>query len=552
MVNAAAAARRKERRSRSYRDKRASIERASRQDLAERSRRAVNERAVDPSAAAVDNAPELDLGKMVQQGAAAGLSYHRRMRRQHCAVCDCGKSCEFVLVGLSGDGESETKRMLEKLNQSPSLPEHLREYYTCPHRGVYAWVGSVMLSPFETAYAKENRAVSAKCCAQCWKEVRKGALPKFAINNGLYMATSEGAPMDGLSAQELNVLALYPPSWSVQSVYACPGKRSKIMGHSVCRVGDFEGMNEAVAHIPSIAHGTMHVHLSGPMTSYDVARLKKPFEVRRGHARRACNWLKTCNALYASVGVDDDALTDLLPAGALPGTVRDCTTSVAGEDPAGAQPLSEVVAGSPLRASVLTVGDDDRTEEERLEDVGFGPGVQKVHYKLGKMVADHKRGTVPGRFPGLFPYGRGGPAETRAKAIGERAYLKHVLMLSHGRFGADQRFCLEMFDGLQRANSVSACLRAKVSRPELAAQLTFDEIQTAVQARLEAIQQYKRGAAPASGGGAALVSDASRNLLLTVDAGQRVSHGTTHEAPGLRAKVFALRRLYGGSTLWVT
>ena len=92
-----------------------------------------------------------------------------------------------------------------------------------------------------------------------------------------------------------------------------------------------------------------------------------------------------------------------------------------------AEPMSEVVTGSPLRASVLTVGDDDRTEEERLRDAEICGGVQKVHYKLGKMVADHKRDTVPGRFPGLFPYGCGGPAETRPKAIGERAYLKHVL-----------------------------------------------------------------------------------------------------------------------------
>jgi hypothetical protein len=59
------------------------------------------------------------------------------------------------------------------------------------------------------------------------------------------------------------VLCLFPPCWQVQHIYACPGRREKIRGHSTCRVGDAGAVEAAVRTLPSTKHAALHVHISG-------------------------------------------------------------------------------------------------------------------------------------------------------------------------------------------------------------------------------------------------------------------------------------------------
>jgi hypothetical protein len=205
--------------------------------------------------------------------------------------------------------------------------------------------------------------------------------------------------------------------------------------------------------------------------------------------------------------------------GTLPRTVSDAAVAPSEDvdcDEVDGAPESEAVAAPPFRASILTVGEDVRTTAEVLDDSTAPRGSGKAHYRLGGRVPDYDPNTVPGRFVGLFPFGTGGPAEHRERKVGFERYIKHAMKLARGQFSGSQRWCLEMFDQLQRSNAVGASLRAKVAKPEEVGDVSIGEVDAAIQARLAVNQGYTTGAALASGtvGQVDGLSRADRLLLI--------------------------------------
>jgi hypothetical protein len=123
------------------------------------------------------------------------------------------------------------------------------------------------------------------------------------------------------------------------------------------------------------------------MTPYSKARqLTAPLILRQHEVLAAETFLSSHNTKSETVTVSQDALATIPEKEPLICTVSDVSEPAEGDpdeidDEAAVD--SGIVASSPFRSSILTVGDDVRTTLELLDNSTMQPGPAKAHFKLG-------------------------------------------------------------------------------------------------------------------------------------------------------------------------
>jgi len=110
------------------------------------------------------------------------------------------------------------------------------------------------------------------------------------------------------------------------------------------------------------------------------------------------------------------------------------------------------------RASYITMTEDVRSEVERQHDA-----TSSFVYRPGnEPVPAYDRRLLTSIYPGLFPFGRGGPDESRAVAVSQEKCVAHYLKLSTRQFATHPEFLIERFDTREKSEAIrNTCMSVK-------------------------------------------------------------------------------------------
>ncbi|KAJ7615408.1 hypothetical protein FB45DRAFT_758031 [Roridomyces roridus] len=205
---------------------------------------------------------------------------------------------------------------------------------------------------------------------------------------------------------------------------------------------------------------------SSPPTPEWLRDHAKPLAVNAGRVRRALQWLKVHNPLYKDVTINEQCLDDLEHNPVLPFTIEHVQPSTAGSiatsrydatpsiDP-GSKPDEESI---PFENVVITDIDCHASSNElraaalRLRFPRGGGGyIQIPHDRVPENEFRKDSLLFPLMYPTLFPYGLGGPNDSRRNVpISLKHHVKHLLNLADRRFQEHPSFMFTAFNILQR------------------------------------------------------------------------------------------------------
>ena len=309
---------------------------------------------------------------------------------------------------------------------------------------------NMLLSPNGNIPNTNTVSLCTSCESYYFKNATKKKPGKFAIANGLYMAVlptefKELNPMEIEMCAQVQLISWIRTNWCQSNRY--------MRGHSYACIADPTIPAKLIPR--NIAETRQYyITLVGPKTKTDQYKHHLKTLVRKDQINAFCDFLIENNILYTNVGVVDLNL----------GTLTDNIINAVNTSECPGEVTSHHLA--------------------ETEDPNLLPNINNKHYTSllttntllslqppnvilaasNQYIKDRKGENIPLAFPGLYPYGTGGPTEVRETAIGLAEYVKHVLKLSHRTFAQHNSFGLIMFDLISVRNVFhSTCLRTKMN-----------------------------------------------------------------------------------------
>lgn len=330
------------------------------------------------------------------------------------------------------------------------LPNEIRAYYTYKGAGKQNYMKKIMLSP--RACFKDDRFC---ICSYCESSVQRNEIPLRTIANGFEIGP---CPKELTELNEIE-LAFISPIRVHGNIFTYFGGVRGVKGwHSFIKV-DLKNIAHGLHQINEMGEAVPNliaVVMSGRFTKEAKARTMKKNSLRRLEAKAAFDWMNKNNSHFVSqyIGENFDNLPDPLLV----------DTSEEAEPTAdNIEEVDEFTVVFPDNTlGELNGGQKNSDEYKRM--------VSKVQDSNGdffvlsggtEYLKDFKGNNLSKAFPLQFPYGLGGPSDTRNRPINSLDYLTHVINLSQSRF-SHQLFVLVCYNMIQRQKMlVNATWRMK-------------------------------------------------------------------------------------------
>ncbi|KUF81853.1 Neutral zinc metallopeptidase [Phytophthora nicotianae] len=193
-----------------------------------------------------------------------------------------------------------------RLKPPPNLPLGIREYYDLS--GVDTAFEGMMLG--KRGVVARDQQITLQMCASCKTSLmdkKRINPPKFAIANGLYMASLPETLLDSTFTENA-MLNLAQPMHFISVVRG--GKHASLRSHAYF----FRANPAPPAQIlprDVVSEGVIGVTIVGAMTSAQKAATLKKYDVRLSRLRQQLRWYKEHNHLYKYVEEQEDWETSL-------------------------------------------------------------------------------------------------------------------------------------------------------------------------------------------------------------------------------------------------
>lgn len=313
--------------------------------------------------------------------------------------------------------------------------------------------------------------MSLQLCDTCCKSLQRGAMPRLAIANRLFIGdvpielqnlTPIEESMISLCHAKCMIIHLRSASAGLSSDTAtsCLDQRG-VKGHIIVHPQQAAVVAELLP--PSIEDIVAPVCVifvgSHPPSNEWIMKHAKPLAVRVNIVRRALVWLKHHNYLYRNIRINDAVLNDIDRMSSLPFHVEHLEE---GSD----VPVSNYVPNESVDVANM---DEIPFESVYITDVDGHATSNQLRAAAVKHVREKGGGYIelphgenpenefnnsqlfPKLYPSLFPYGIGGFEDSRRKIpVAMQSQIKHFMNIADRRFKHHQSFIFTAFNILQR------------------------------------------------------------------------------------------------------
>ncbi|KLO18885.1 hypothetical protein SCHPADRAFT_912917 [Schizopora paradoxa] len=150
-------------------------------------------------------------------------------------------------------------------------------------------------------------------CLECYKTLKRGHLPKYALNNSLYVG-SMPEEFNDLTWVEEVVCSLYRPLVNITRLFCSEDKNARVFHGNMCA---FEMNVASTASVlpwaPSDITDSLSIAFIGN-SNYKKACVKRLYSIRKSKVWGFLNWLKRYNHLYSHIELDE-AVMDMYDIG---------------------------------------------------------------------------------------------------------------------------------------------------------------------------------------------------------------------------------------------
>lgn len=394
----------------------------------------------------------------------------RALAESPCAVC----------------GQNYPTRLLDS-HLVDSLPLCM---LSAPSRRAGAWqVPSPMEGhPTLSEYILEPRGVKSTAdgtitldmCSSCSKDLTAGNLPRCALANSIY-AGPVPEELAGLTPMEESLIARCRAKCTiVQLQYQ--GKNDPKDEHRTrpdlqrAIKGNIVTFPQHPTFLPSLLPPPIEeivqyvcvVFIGSQMPEKEwFETYATPLAVRPDRIRRALEWLKANNRLYADIELNEDCLRQLPTDGRLlpfhyelvdPSEARDSATSRYDSNENSSETRDGIAQGNEIPFSTVVmsnVGENTKSNELREAAAAHlrvkkAPVITMPHDPTFANEFDNPA-LFPSLYPTLFPYGLGGFEDaTRRHTLSLKNHVRCLLSLADDRFRVHRSFLFTAFNILQR------------------------------------------------------------------------------------------------------
>lgn len=319
----------------------------------------------------------------------------------------------------------------------------------------------------------EGGVIRLDMCRDCHACLRRGKLPSFALANDMVLGDVPEALRGLTPVEEALIARCRAKSWIVhlrESDVKGMAQRG-MKGHVIVYPQHPEGLRNVLPPpVEDLQRYICVVFVGSQKPSQSWFNTKaSPLLVRQEKIRRALQFLKQANPLYADVEIDEGALSALPENAMLPFRVQHKTGEGTEEmltdrydgvvDAVMYQSRQEREANGSDQIvfdSVVVTDVDENTslKDKRLAAMRHlrtaGKGHVAVPHDLNPVNEFRNPELFPMMYPTLFPYGRGGFDSTdRPVNVSTEAHIRHLLHLTDSRFQEHFSFIFVAFNMMQ-------------------------------------------------------------------------------------------------------
>ena len=336
--------------------------------------------------------------------------------------------------------------------------------------------------------SQSDQEARLRLCFGCARDIKAMRVPKFALANYLFCGTIPDV-LSKLSPVEESMIALCHARCIMVQLKTMRGNQISqraYRGHAIFHQQDTTKVETLLPpSIEDILTPICVLFIGSTRPSFKwIREHAKPLVVRADRVRRALQWLKINNPLYASITINHEVLNAIEKEGGLPyhveyaddGKVAAAPTST--HDP---NLRSSVVLGCDEEATPgdipfenLVVSDLDNTSTPQdlraaaLRHLMSGKGFFMYGHSAVLESEYHNSTLFPSLYPTLFPYGTGGFDDIRRHPrISMATHARHLLNIADSRFREHPSFIFSVFNILQR-REVCRQTTMRVSRDSFA------------------------------------------------------------------------------------
>ena len=408
-------------------------------------------------------------------------------------------------------------------------------------------IESLLLSP-RASYITHSDCRSASgfsCCVACKTSLQQEQMPRFAIANNYCVGTP---PQCLLDLNEVEIALLTPVKTYGYCFSYTGGVQKQLKGSLSYYKVNAASIARAAMHFDVLGlHDNVVIMLYGEMTPAQQARAREKSKIRTNYILDALQWLVSNNQEWLNVNIDlqniKAKLSDpIILDNSIAVEESNCDNNIEMTE-------SFHVFFPDGTMSSVTGGQDSLEKFTQLVtaattngyDIGFRANLMK------EAVTDFKDNNLVNACLLQFPYGRGGMHEQRLKSNGSFTsntdimdYVEHLSRLSQRQFH-HELFSLILYNLSIKQSMVRSAtwrVRNKCNARRIAEDLTFEEVSSAITARLRG-KKRKRG-------------DQGHELLNGVDAVARAVPHTNEAANQARRNGECLQHHFGTPSLFLT
>ena len=377
------------------------------------------------------------------------------------------------------------------------------------------------------------------CCKSCFHHLKacspRDKPPKFAISNGFAIGSIPSEVVEEISDVLAAMIAPVRVLSYVFNFYG--GSHKAVKGSHMFFVNDPEHIGATFNHIVEGAEKSVYTMISGRVTPSQRDIVRRRTEVNTDEYKKLLRWLISNHPSYFTVLPPEDCPKPIR-IGGFESTQNNTDNE---EDPS----VENTFECSTFRFAPRTQSNENTGPFTNEDDFIVSKLMNKeidftLLFKYGTRIQSHLI-KLYDIFPVQFPFGRGGPDETRSVNVSTQACLQHYSRLSlHQMMRAD--FLLVVCSLYQSmrcfTNAVISC-RSSWNRSTVGdevSKLSLEQLKQATRRVLDGIQP----------------SDTMQRLFSSVSASCR-SVGQSNEAAKIaRKKYFSLWHRFGSPSIFFT
>ncbi|KAF7314095.1 ATP-dependent DNA helicase [Mycena chlorophos] len=332
-------------------------------------------------------------------------------------------------------------------------------------------LADILLDPDGVVYPMDGGSPIMSLCPECISCLRRNKTPALALANRNYLAPVPPELQDLTMIEESMIARSRAKCWIVKlkeenQNLELPTTQRGMKGHVIVYPQHPSRVDASLP--PSIEEITapvcvLFVGASKPTPEW-LSKHAKPLAVNAGRVRRALDWLKAHNPLYRRVQINEERLRYLEENPVLPFNIEHIQPNTANEattsrydsmdsfDP-GTNTTGEIPFENIVIADVECHASANELRAAALRHVKKNGGgyLQLPHDRDAENDFRSDGLLFPLIYPTLFPYGIGGPNDSkRPIRLSLKRHIKHLLSLNDRRFQEHPSFAFTAFNILQR------------------------------------------------------------------------------------------------------